>query len=313
MVRYLEICDGNMEEGSLRCDANVSLRPFGVDWLGTKTEIKNLNSFRNVEQALEHEIARQRSILSSGGEVVQETLLWDADAGRTRSMRSKEEAHDYRYFPDPDLCPIVVTEAMLEHVRTSLPELPRAREERYVREWGISDYSASILTEERSMADYFESAVRGLPHDLMDEGVQILANVIMTDGLRVAREQRIDFSSFPVQAERLAALVALRASDRISSNGVQELFEAMLSDSRDPEALATERNLMQESDSGALEPFVEQVLQDNPDHVAQYLSGKVGLIGYFIGQVMRLYPGSPDPKLVKDLFQQRLEAKRANT
>ncbi|MBO6576351.1 MAG: Asp-tRNA(Asn)/Glu-tRNA(Gln) amidotransferase subunit GatB [Rhodothermales bacterium] len=305
LVRYLGICDGNMEEGSLRCDANISVRPQGQTELGTKTEIKNLNSFRNVERALEHEIARQISLVRAGEEIVQETLLWDADAGRTRSMRSKEEAHDYRYFPDPDLCPIVVTDAMLEEARRSLPTLPDARMERYIASWGVPAYNAAVLTEERAVSDYFEAVVGALNGDPAD-GAQAASNVIMTDGLRLQAEHHLDFASFPVEPKRMAALVALRLEDRISSTAQVELLEHMLNDGRDPEAIAAERNLVQESDAGALEPYVDEVLAAHPDNVRMYLSGKAGLIGFFIGQVMRSYPGSPDPKLVRELFVARL-------
>ncbi|NNE69973.1 MAG: Asp-tRNA(Asn)/Glu-tRNA(Gln) amidotransferase subunit GatB [Rhodothermales bacterium] len=303
LVRYLGICDGNMEEGSLRCDANISIRPVGQTTLGTKTEVKNMNSFRNVERALEHEIARQTALLEAGGEVVQETLLWDVDKGRTRSMRSKEEAHDYRYFPDPDLCPIVVTEAMLDETRGQLPELPEARVNRYTTAWGIPEYNASVLTEERATADYFEAVVGHLTDPA---GAVIASNVIMTDGLRVAGERGIEFDAFPLEAKRLAGLVDLRAKDKLSSTAFQQLFEVMLDDGREAGTLAAEMNLLQESDASSLVPYVDEVFAAHPGHVEQYRSGKTGVIGFFIGQVMRKYPGSPDPKLVRELFVERL-------
>lgn len=303
LVRYLEICDGNMEEGSLRCDANISIRPVGQTTLGTKTEVKNMNSFRNVERAIDYEIGRQTAILESGREITQETLLWDVDKGQTRSMRSKEEAHDYRYFPDPDLCPIVVTEAMLESTRRQLPELPEARIERYTRAWGIPEYNAAILTEERATADYFEEVVANLPDT---SGALIASNVLMTDGLRIAGERGVDFGSFPLEPARLAALVGLRSDDKLSSTAFQTLFEVMVDDGRSPEVLASELNLLQDSDASSLEPYVDEVFGAHPGHVEQYRSGKTGVIGFFIGQVMRKYPGSPDPKLVRELFVQRL-------
>ncbi len=304
LVRYLEICDGNMEEGSLRCDANISIRPVGSTKLGTKTEVKNMNSFRNVERAIEYEIGRQTGLLDAGGTVVQETLLWDADKNRTRSMRSKEGADDYRYFPDPDLCPIVVTERMLEAIRADLPELPESRFSRYVADLGLPEYNAGLLTAERDVAEYFEEALRMIRSD---GAALALSNVIMTHVLRLVNEAKTGFSGCPVQPSRLAALLDLRLEEEISSTGVQELLEAMMEDGRDPHEIAAERHLLQESDAGLLEPFVDQVLQANPQNVDQYLAGKVGLIGFFIGQVMKAYPGSPDPKLVRTLLAARLK------
>jgi aspartyl-tRNA(Asn)/glutamyl-tRNA(Gln) amidotransferase subunit B len=309
LVRYLGICDGNMEEGSLRCDANISIRPRGQKELGTKTEVKNMNSFRNVERALEHEIGRQTALLEAGGTVVQETLLWDVDAGKTRSMRSKEEAHDYRYFPDPDLCPIVVTEEMLEKTRSEIPALPESRIDRYVSQWALPEYNATILTEERATADYFEAVVGHLAEE---SSAVVASNLVMTDGLRAASERGVDFDAFPLEPSRLAALVDLRAQDKLSSTGFQELFELMLDDPRDPDVLAAEKNLLQDSDASALEPYVDEVFKAHPNQVEQFRSGKTGMIGFFIGQVMRKYPGSPDPKLVRELFLARLAAPQEN-
>jgi aspartyl-tRNA(Asn)/glutamyl-tRNA(Gln) amidotransferase subunit B len=313
MVRYLRICDGNMEEGSLRCDANVSIRLVGAVELGTKTEVKNMNSFRNVERAIDYEITRQKQLLESGGRVVQETLLWDADRSRTRSMRSKEEAHDYRYFPDPDLCPIVVTDQMLADTRRDLPELPDARYARYVNELGLPEYNALVITEERDTSDYFEQTLQALDGSAArPKAALLLSNVVMTHVLRVVNTRKTDVSACPVGPGRLAALVDLRLEELISSTALQELFDVMIHDPRDPGEIASERRLLQESRVGALEPFVDDVLQANAMHVEQYAAGKKGLIGFFIGQVMRAYPGSPDPKLVRKLLSDRLETRRTD-
>ena len=310
-VRYLGICDGNMEEGSLRCDANVSVRPVGQQAFGTKTEIKNMNSFRHVERAIAHEIERQIDLIERGGEVVQETLLWDTGAQKTRSMRSKELAHDYRYFPDPDLVPVVVDAETLEQIRVDLPEMPSARKERYVGELGLPAYDAGVLTEERPLSDYFESALAAL-QTLQPGGGEDLAkavsNFVMTDVLRILNDGNLDIGSFSIESQRLAELIDLRLKDKVSSTGAQELFNLMLEHPGTPEDLAAEHNLLQVSDAGALLPAVNQVLEDNPAQLQAYLNGKEGLIGYFIGQVMRSFPGSPDPKLVRSIIQERIEA-----
>ncbi|ARA94965.1 glutaminyl-tRNA synthase (glutamine-hydrolyzing) subunit B [Rhodothermaceae bacterium RA] len=315
IVRYLGICDGNMEEGSLRCDANVSVRPRGQQAFGTKTEIKNMNSFRNVERAIEFEIARQIALLEAGEAVVQETRLWDANRLETRPMRSKEEAHDYRYFPDPDLVDIVVSEAELEAIRAALPEMPEQRRRRYMEDYGLPAYDAGVLTEERSVADYFEAALSALfkrtgGGDTRAQA-KAVSNVVMTDVLRVLNERGLDAGALPVGPERLAGLVFLRLEDQVSSSGAQDLFAAMLEDDRAPEVIARDRNLLQVSDAGALGPVVDQVLAGNPKQVQQYLEGKESVIGYFIGQVMRSFDGSPDPRLVRRLLQEKLEAARS--
>ncbi|BBM69793.1 Asp-tRNA(Asn)/Glu-tRNA(Gln) amidotransferase subunit GatB [Rhodothermus marinus] len=315
IVRYLGISDGNMEEGSLRCDANVSVRRRGETKLGTKTEIKNLNSFRNVERALEYEIRRQIAILERGGEVVQETRLWDAVRQETRPMRTKEEAHDYRYFPDPDLVPVVVTADMLERIRAEMPEMPEVRRQRFMEELSLPAYDAGVLTEERGVADYYEATLAALAR-LMPEGdrkvqAKAVSNFVMTEVLRVLNERSIDIREFPIEPERLAELVRLRLEDRVSSSGAQEIFNTMLEDPRRPEEIAEAHNLLQVSDESALIPVVEAVLAENPDKVQTYLNGKTGLLGFFIGQVMRRFEGAPDPKLVRRLLEERLEAARA--
>jgi aspartyl-tRNA(Asn)/glutamyl-tRNA(Gln) amidotransferase subunit B len=306
-VRYLGICDGNMEEGSLRCDANVSVRPRGQAALGTKAEIKNLNSIRNVERAIAFEAERQIRLVESGGEVVQETRLWDADAAVTRSMRSKEEAHDYRYFPDPDLAPVVVTPAMLEAVRDTMPELPSVRRRRFTEVLGLPDYDAALLTDDRATADYFETTLRALAETPSHDEAKAVSNFVMGDVLRVVNERGTEVAVFPVEPERLAALVRLRLDDRLNSTSATEVFDAMLERPDAPDAIAEARNLMQVSDASALEPAVDAVLAEHPDNVAAYRAGKQALIGFFIGQVMKSFPGSPDPKLVRALLKEKLE------
>ena len=306
LVRYLEISDGNMEEGSLRCDANVSVRPRETQALGTKTEIKNMNSFRHVERAIDHEVRRQIALLKRGIPVTHETRLWDDALGETRSMRSKEEAHDYRYFPDPDLPPILVTEAAKAAIMAGMPRLPAVRHSHYVQEFQLPEYDASVLTEERPVADYFEQAVEELGCSESDAPLPVqakmLSNFIMGDVLRTCKEDGIGVANFPVQPGRLAQLAHLRIESAISSSGAQLLFEAMLSDDRAPGVIAKERNLMQVSDRSALEPIVDRVLNDHPKQVTMYLEGKRSIVGFFIGQVVRRFDGSPDPKLVRTLL-----------
>lgn len=314
-VRYLGICDGNMEEGSLRCDANVSVRRRGETTLGTKTEVKNMNSFRNVERALEFEIARQIRLIENGGSVVQETRLWDATAGETRSMRSKEEEHDYRYFPDPDLVPVIVDEPRLSRIRTSLPEMPDARRRRFIEAMKLPAYDASVLTEERAVADYFEATFDSLVALLPDSDpvdlAKAVSNVVMTDVLRTLKEQGGSASAFAIEPARLASMIAMRLGDQISSSAAQQLFEAMLTSDAEPEVLAAELNLLQVSDDAALLPIVDEVIASHPRQLEQYRSGKQSLIGFFIGQVMRRFEGAPDPRRVRALLAERLEAEQA--
>ena len=315
LVRYLGICDGNMEEGSLRCDANVSVRPRGQEALGVKTEIKNMNSFRNVERAIDYEIKRQIRLLRRGDEVVHQTLLWDANEQVTRPMRSKEMAHDYRYFPDPDLAQVVVTRERLEEIRAALPELPDVRQTRFVETLKLPAYDAALLTEERGVADYFEATLAALQKrtGASDPAqAKAVSNFVMTEVLRVLNERAIDVEAFPIDADRLAGLVHLRMENKVSSSGAQEIFNAMLDDAREAETLAVAHNLLQVSDAGALLPVVEQVLEKHAGQVRVYLDGKQGLIGFFIGQVMRSFEGSPDPKLVRELLLQRLERRQGD-
>mgnify|MGYP003110481904 FL=1 len=300
IVQYLEICDGNMEEGSLRCDANVSVRPRGREKFGTRTELKNMNSFRNVERAIHYEIYRQIELIEEGGEVVQQTRLWDTTKEQTRAMRSKEEAHDYRYFPEPDLPPIIVTDEMLNEIREELPELADVRRKRFMEELGMSEDDAVTITESRYLADYYEEVVAHIGNP------KSASNIVLSEVLRVLNEQSIDIREFPISAERVSDLVKLKEDDKINSSAMQDIFNAMLKEDKEPEALAKEMNLIQVSDSGFLEPIVEQIIEDNPDEVARYKDGKKQLIGFFIGQAMKASQGKANPKLVKDLITKKL-------
>ena len=307
IVRYLGICDGNMEEGSLRCDANVSVRPTGAEAFGTKAEVKNLNSIRNVERAIEHEIGRQVALLERGGAVVQETRLWDAGRGVTRSMRSKEAAHDYRYFPDPDLPPVVVHDTLLARLRANLPEMPDVRRERLERELGLPAYDAGVLTDDRALADYFEAALLALASgDPSPDEAKLISNFVMGDVQRVLNERGLEVDGLPVQPTRLAALAGMRQRGEVSSSAATAIFDAMLDRPEAPEEVARDLDLLQVSDAGALEPVIDGVIEANPKQVAQYRAGKTTVIGFFVGQVMRAFPGSPDPKLVRDLLEERL-------
>ncbi len=302
IVQYLEICDGNMEEGSLRCDANVSIRPRGQKELGTRTELKNMNSFRNVERAISYEIERQIDLVESGGEVVQKTLLWDANKLETRQMRTKEEAHDYRYFPEPDIPPVVVTDELLNEVKKGLPELPDVRLTRFMTELGLSEEDAIVLTESRYLADFYENTL-----ELIKEP-KAVANIILTEVLRVLNDQSISILEFPISHQRLSELVQLKLDDKVNSSAMQEIFNAMLDDDSPVEKLAEKMNLIQVSDSGFVEPIIDEVIADNPDEVEKYKGGKKALVGFFIGQVMKKSQGKANPKQVRELITTKLDA-----
>ena len=313
LVRYLEISDGNMEEGSLRCDANVSVRPRGRTRLGTRTELKNLNSMRHVEQALDYEIMRQMRALEQGDTVVTETLLWDADAGTTRPMRSKEEAHDYRYMPDPDLVPVTIDDETEARIASQLPEMPEARRARFIEEVGLPPYDAEVLTRERDVADYFEDALqhvfkRTKGGDTKAQA-KAVSNMIMTHVLRVLNERDTTVADLPLSPERLAQLVYLRLQEKVSSSGAQEVFDALL-DRPDDSAgkIADDLDLIQVRDADAIQPVVDRVVNDHPNKVDAYRNGKDGLLGFFMGQVMQAFDGSPDPKQVRSLLQEALDA-----
>jgi aspartyl-tRNA(Asn)/glutamyl-tRNA(Gln) amidotransferase subunit B len=301
LVRYLEICDGNMQEGSFRCDANVSLRPRGSDRLGTRTELKNLNSFRFVEKAIEHEIERQADVLEGGGRIVQETRLYDADRDETRSMRSKEEANDYRYFPDPDLLPLTIDAAFIEAVRRTLPELPDARRVRFEREFGLSTYDAGILTASRELADYYEAVVRELGGE-----AKTAANWVMGDLAGALNRDNVDIKASRVSAAQLARLLKRVGDQTISGKIAKEVFEAMWAGEGDADAVIAKRGLEQITDSAAIEALVAQVVDGNPKQAEQYRAGKAALFGFFVGQVMKASGGKANPQQVNALLKARL-------
>ncbi len=300
LVRYLDICDGNMEEGSLRCDANISLRPVGSDKFGTRTEIKNLNSFKAVQRGLDFEIRRQRAILESGGEVIQETRLWDAGKGETFSMRGKEEAHDYRYFPDPDLIPVVIDKAWIERVESELPELPEAKRRRFQEEYRLPEYDIAVLTEDRAVADYFEATAKA------SGNAKAASNWIMTEVLAALKEGD-GLTDFKVGPERLGELIRLIDEGAISGKMAKEVFAAMTETGEGPQAIIEAKGLKQISDASELEAMVEKVLAENPDNVEKYKAGKKKVFGFFVGQVMKMTKGQANPRMVNEILKKRLD------
>ena len=306
ILQYLAICDGNMEEGSFRCDANVSLRLASSENLGTKIEIKNLNSFRAVEKALEFEIERQTDALSSGAALIQETRLWDEHRGETRSMRSKESAHDYRYFPDPDLPPLAIAEDWIAKVRAALPELPAARKARLMSQHGLLSYDAELLTARKDVADYFEEAVTHQAHP------KALSNWIVGDLFRVLKERKLDeqlyISKWPLAAAHLARLVQMIDDGQISGKIAKTVFEAMLDSNKPPQQIVVEQGLEQVSDTASIEAAIEAVLVANPKQVAQYQTGNEKVFGYFVGQIMKATQGKANPQKVNEMLRDKLKA-----
>jgi len=304
ILQYLAVCDGNMEEGSFRCDANVSVRPQGTAELGTKIEIKNLNSFRAVERAIEFEIERQSDTLENGGKLIQETRLWDEHREETRSMRSKESAHDYRYFPDPDLLPLVVDENWIDAVRASLPELPAARKSRFMSEHGLAAYDAELLTSRKDIADYYESALT------IHGNAKALGNWIVGDLFRVLKERKLDeqlyIANWPVSAEHLSQLVQLIDQGKISGKIAKTVFEALLDSNKSPQDIVREKNLEQVSDSASIESAIDQVLAANGKQVEQYKSGNDKVHGFLVGQVMKATQGKANPQKVNDILREKL-------
>jgi aspartyl-tRNA(Asn)/glutamyl-tRNA(Gln) amidotransferase subunit B len=298
---YLVVCDGNMEEGSLRCDANISLRPAGSTELGTKVEIKNLNSFRNVQRALEYEVDRQTKALQAGGRIVQETRLFDADRGVTRSMRSKEYAHDYRYFPEPDLVPLQLDPAWIESIRAALPELPRARRQRFVSRYGLPAYDAEILTQSRALAEYYEAAVRA--HD----NPKAISNWIMSELLReLDGDDEGALTRAPVSPVNLAALVRLIDAGTISGKIAKDVLARMLVSGDDPATIVRREGLTQVADAGAIEILVDRAIAANPKAVADFKAGKTAASKALVGQVMKASAGRANPGLVDRLVQEKL-------
>jgi aspartyl-tRNA(Asn)/glutamyl-tRNA(Gln) amidotransferase subunit B len=301
LVRYLEICDGNMQEGSLRCDANVSVRPVGRHEFGTRTEVKNLNSFRFIERAINYEAERQIDILESGGSIVQETRLYDSGKDETRPMRSKEEANDYRYFPDPDLLPLMIDQATIDEVRSTLPELPWEMRERFAADHGLSDYDAGVLTSSRELAAYFETAAAGVTDK------KLAANWVMGELSGALNKAGLDVGESPVDATALAGLLA-RIEDRtISGKIAKEVFEAMWSGAGGADEIITARGLRQITDSDAIQAVIDRVLADNPSQLEEYRGGKHKLLGFFVGQVMKATRGKANPAQVNELLKKSLD------
>ena len=299
IVQYLEVCDGNMEQGSFRCDANISLRPKGREKFGTKVELKNMNSFRHVEKAIEFEIERQRDMLEDGLEIVQETRLWDEKREETFSMRSKEEAHDYRYFPDPDLVPLVIDDQWIEQVRAGLPELPRQRRQRFIEQYGLSEYDAGVLTATKQVADYFEAAAR------LHNQPKAVSNWIMGDIMRNLADAR-DIAGFTVKPAHLAAMIALIDKGTISGKIAKKVFEQMAETGKMPEEIVQEQGLVQVSDTGELENAVQEVLNANSPMVEEFRSGKDKVFGFLMGQVMKATKGKGNPQLLNDILRKKL-------
>jgi aspartyl-tRNA(Asn)/glutamyl-tRNA(Gln) amidotransferase subunit B len=297
IVRYLDTCDGNMDEGSMRCDVNVSVRRAGAPF-GTRCEIKNVNSVRFVQQAIEYEARRQVEVIEAGGKIVQETRLFDTKTGTTRSMRSKEDAHDYRYFPDPDLLPLTLEPDFVEGIRATLPELPDAKKKRFIA-MGLSPYDASVLTSERDRAVFFEKAANG-------NDPKLAANWLTNELLGALNKAEKDLSDSPVTAEQLGGLVALIADNTISGKIAKEVFAEMWESGKDAATIVDEKGLKQVTDTGAIEKLVDEVLAENPDKVAEYRGGKDKLFGFFVGQIMKKSGGKMNPAMVNDLLKSKL-------
>lgn len=302
LVQYLEICDGNMAEGSFRCDANVSIRLKGEEEFGTRAEIKNINSFRFVERAINYEIERQIDVLESGGEVVQETRLYDADKDETRSMRSKEEANDYRYFPDPDLLPVILDDAYLEDVRKTLPELPHEKRARFTSEFGLTDYDAGILTSSRELADYFETVVKESSGD-----AKLAANWVIGDLSARLNKEDTNIKQSPVSASMLAGMLKRIEDKTISGKIAKDVFNAMWSGEGDADTVIENKGLKQITDSSAIEAMIDEIIAGNPQQVEQYRSGKEKVFGFFVGQVMKASQGKANPAQVNDILKQKLK------
>lgn len=300
ILTYLEICDGNMEEGSLRCDANISIRPKGTIELGTRTEVKNMNSFRNVQRAIDFEIERQIELVEEGGKVIQQTLLWNADLNEAFPMRGKEESHDYRYFPDPDLVPVVVDEIWKSELEKRLPELPQKRKVRFVTEYGIPEYDSEVLTSEKEIADYFEETVK------TTKNYKSASNWIMVDVLKVIKDEKISITDFTLSPENLGKLINLIDSNIISGKIAKEVFPEMLKSNVDPEIIVKEKGLIQITDTSEIEKAIDEIISQNEKQVEEYKSGKDKVFGFFVGQVMRATKGKANPQIVNDLLKQKL-------
>ncbi|MCP4077739.1 MAG: Asp-tRNA(Asn)/Glu-tRNA(Gln) amidotransferase subunit GatB [Gammaproteobacteria bacterium] len=302
LVQFIEICDGNMAQGSLRCDANVSVRPVGQQELGTRAEIKNINSFRFLERAINYEIERQIDVIEDGGTVVQETRLYDSEKNETRSMRSKEEANDYRYFPDPDLLPVRVTDEDIETIRTSLPELPEQKRLRYINELKLTDYNAELLSSSREIADYFETALCRL-----SDQPSLLANWILGDLTGALNKSEMGFADSPINPEQLTGLLTRISDNTISGKIAKEVFEAMWNGEGSADDIIDSKGLKQITDTGAIEQLINDVIASNPEQVEQFRAGKEKVLGFFVGQIMKQSKGKANPGQVNQLLREKLK------
>jgi aspartyl-tRNA(Asn)/glutamyl-tRNA(Gln) amidotransferase subunit B len=300
ILKYIDVCDGNMEEGSFRCDANISLRPSGQKELGTRTELKNLNSFKHVEKAIDYEIERQTDVLNEGKSVVQETRLWDPSKNKTVSMRGKEEAHDYRYFPDPDLVPLIVDEIWINEVKKEMPELPDEKLARFIKQYPLSDIDAQILTSSIALADFFETAAAFL------KDKKQAANWIMTTVLGMLNAKGIPITQSPVSPEAVSKLLLLVENKKINANAAKIVFDLMVETQKDPELIVTEKGLEQVSDTSELESTIMSVIRENPEEAAAYRGGKTKLFSFFMGQIMKKTNGKADPKIITPLLKTKL-------
>lgn len=301
IVTYLDICDGNMEEGSLRCDANVSVRLKGAKEFGTKTEIKNMNSFKNVEKAINFEIERQIEILEDGGKVTQQTLLWNAEKNFAAPMRSKEESHDYRYFPDPDLVPVIIDDDYINSIKQNLPILPDERKQLFINKYNLPTYDAEILTNEKPFADYYELAAKNC------QDYKALSNLMMGEVSKYLNENKLNITQFTLSPENLAKLVNIVAKGLISNKIAKDIFNDLIKDNLDPEEYVKNKNLIQISNSQEIEKIIDDVIANNPLEVEKYLSGKQSVIGFFVGQIMKLSKGKANPQLVNTLLKDKLD------
>ena len=301
LVRYLGISDGNMQEGSFRCDANVSVRIQGEEEFGARTEIKNLNSFRFVERAINHEVERQIDILENGGEVVQETRLYDSDKDETRSMRSKEEANDYRYFPDPDLLPVVIDEDFIESIRRTMPELPQDKRHRFIEQLGLSKHDAAVLTSSKEMADYFEAVLK------VAEDARLSANWVIVELAGALNKEGIEITQSPLEASRLGGMIKRIADNTISGKIAKQIFEEMWSSSDDADRIIEAKGLKQITDTGAIESMIDEILANNQPQVEQYRAGQEKMLGYFVGQVMKASQGKANPRQVNEILRNKLK------
>ena len=300
LVQYIDICDGNMQEGSFRCDANVSIRPLGQKEFGTRTELKNINSFKFLEKAINLEVERQQDLLEDGGRVIQETRLYDADKNETRSMRSKEEANDYKYFPDPDLLPVEVTDELLEQIKQELPELPHQKKARYIESLGLSDYDADVITSSKAIADYYERMIAN------NSNAKLCANWVMGELSGALNKDQLDISQSPISPEELSLLVERISDNTISGKIAKDVFKALWNQEGGVDQVIESKGLKQITDTGEIEKIIEEVISNNSAQVDQYRSGNEKILGFFVGQIMKATNGKANPKQVNDILRKKL-------